>query len=121
MHPTDPLLLRQNLTPSSSLISHNTILPPTDAHLGWGCSTVLTSLLLFLLHILQTHLQILYHLHHARILHALPIPSTSGWCPGNLDLLKRWMGIWKNGYLGDITDRLVVQLGGVEMYTFKMC
>lgn len=96
-------------------------LPTLDAHLGWGCYTVLTSLLLFLLHILHTHAQTLYHLHRAHSLGALPVPTTSGRWPGNLDLLREWIGIWKTGYPGDIAGRLMVQLGGVETYAVKMC
>lgn len=72
------------------------------------------------MHILYTHLQTLYHLHRARALNALPIPSTSGTWPGNLDLLRKWLGIWKTGYPGDIAGRLMTQLGGTETYAVKL-
>jgi len=95
--------------------------PSIDRHLGWGCYTVLASLFLFFAHVLYTHAQTIYHLHRAQQLNALPIPSTSGSWPGNLDLLKKWIGIWKTGYPGDIAGRLMTQLGGVETYAVKMC
>ncbi|KAG8812507.1 hypothetical protein FRC17_002007 [Serendipita sp. 399] len=95
-------------------------LPKLDAHLGWGCYTLLGSLMLFLLHILYTHLLSFYHLHRARLLHAQPLPSVSGRWPGNFDLMRQWLGIWQTGYPGDIAGRIMNQLGGVQTYGVKL-
>jgi hypothetical protein len=105
--------------------------PKIDRHLGWGCYTVLGSLLCFLLHIVYTHLQSSYHLVRARQLNAEMIPSLSGRWPGNLDVLKSGMRVWKTGYPGDIAGRIMKDLsdargsgdgeGGVETYAVKMC
>jgi hypothetical protein len=104
--------------------------PKIDRHLGWGCYTVLGSLLCFLLHVVYTHLQSSYHLVRARQLNAEMIPSLSGRWPGNLDVLKSGMRVWKTGYPGDIAGRIMKDLadargqgeeGGVETYAVKMC
>jgi hypothetical protein len=90
--------------------------PTIDAHLGWGCYTVLGSILISFLHIIYTHIQSIYHIYRAHQLNAHPLPSISGKLPGNLDLVRQWKRIWRTGYPGDISGTIMKQLGDVETY-----
>lgn len=93
--------------------------PTIDSHLGWGCYSVLGSLVLLSLHIFVTYLHSVYCLYRARALGARPIPSVNGRWPGNFDLLREWLGIWKNGYPGDIAGRIMHRLES-NTYHVKM-
>jgi hypothetical protein len=94
--------------------------PTIDAHLGWGCYTVLGSILISFLHIIYTHIKSLYYIYRAHQLNARLLPSISGKLPGNLDLIRRWKQIWRTGYPGDIAGTIMKQLGDVETYQAQL-